>query len=347
MNNKDLIFIEDDFIGNLNGYLTASKVVFNMVKEIFDLLDSKNIKYNYKFITDLSREFDDLRLEKIDIEELEYCYVNLIKAIKEGTPAKSYVSNIPRKNPYYWGDCFNKSFINRLNEKHYDKYKQEKGLIEHSLEDFEQKEDLIECPLNDFDKKIDKLIELKIEKKKQNIKENINFIKNNQVEKFLYINPTKLDMYYDRVFKSYSEILDNKYEDQVIDNLKDYDQLNILNKKINNIKRMLLNEKEYLKYLNIIQKIEILIEKKLISKENFENISKKYLLKNKRTNQKTSYLEYLDYVKKMYMRIDCYKQPTNPLKFNTMTTNQIVLNDENYITLQELFNNIVDYIINK
>lgn len=117
MNNKNLIFIEDDFIGNLNGYLTESKVVFNMVKEIFDLLDNKNIKYNYKFITDLSREFDDLRLGAIDIEELEYCYINLIKAIKEGTPVKSYVSNIPRKKPYYWGDYFTKSFINKLNEK--------------------------------------------------------------------------------------------------------------------------------------------------------------------------------------------------------------------------------------
>lgn len=156
-------------------------------------------------------------------------------------------------------------------KKYYDKYKQKEGSIEHTLEDFEQKEDLIECPLNDFDKKINKLIELTAEKKKQNIRENINFIKNNQIEKFLYINTKNLDVSYDWVFKTYSEILNNKYTDQEINNLKNYDHLNILNKKINDVKRMLLNEKEYLKYLNIIKKIEMLLEKELISKDTFEN----------------------------------------------------------------------------
>lgn len=76
MESKDLIFVENKFVGNLNGYITTSPTIFDIIKEIFSLLDDKNIKYTDRFITDLSKEFDELPLE-----ELNDCYNILIKTI--------------------------------------------------------------------------------------------------------------------------------------------------------------------------------------------------------------------------------------------------------------------------
>lgn len=319
MASKHLIFIENKFVGNLNGYITTSPTIFDIIKEIFCLLDNKKIKYTDKFIADLSKEFDELPLE-----ELNDCYNNLIHAIIEGSGDKKYISDIPRKNPYYWSEYFTKNFTKRLSEKYYD---------------VEQKEDLVECSLENFAKQMDQLIELKIEKNKkeieilkESINEDINFVKNNQIDRFLYVKSNNQISDNINVDELYSDILGDKYGDIKINNMKDYNNLKSFNDILKKLKTILINEKEYLKYLKIIEKLKILIKKELISKEDFKNISTKYKLENKKTKLANSYLKYIQ--KNIYFEVNS----------NLYETNYIVLNDENYTKLKELFAEIMNYI---